>query len=817
MTAFLFLLKLHTTFAQKLITIMKKLLLLFSVLFLGTQAFSQILFSEDFDGISGPTAGGAGTYTFPPGWLLRNVDNLTPSASVNYVNEAWERREDFSFNVADSVAFSTSWSTPAGTANDWMWTPLVGTITANTILKWNAVAYDVSYPDGYEVRVMTSVQGPPTGGAGVIGNQITNSTQVFSIAAENSAWTAHQLSLAAYAGQSIYIGFRNNSTDKFVLLIDDVVVEIQTNYDLRVNNGTVGHGEYTVAPSDQLTTTQNIQLKGSIQNVGLLSVTNARLACDVMLNGSLLTTVESAITPSLAANATEAKTIDYFPTANGIYTFKFYPKMTEVDQVSTNDTIIDPNTLEVNPSVMRRDDNVATGGLGIGSGNGGYIGQTFNIETATTLESISTYFTRGYAGEEIRAFIFNTDAMGVPTTLFAATDTLFYIDDSARLYTLPMFGGPITLNPGKYAVLQQEVDSTLQVANANTIFKTNSVFVQWPTNPFGANLFSPVEGFGVNFSKPFLMWPNFNQCYGQTGGTLGAQTLASCGLSNGTATVNLDAGYSVTWEDATTNTTCVNLPAGYATYTMTNGTCTFVDSVLIENPNAPSMNIDNIVDALCNGQTGEINITISGGTAPYSTLWSDNSTNEDLVASAGTYTAVITDAANCVVNVTSSTITEPSALSATINTTDETCPLCVDGTAAVVVSGGTPNYTYSWSNGATTDSIGGLAPGTYDVTVTDGNGCLFNQSTTVNMFIGIDELVNFGLEVYPNPVVDFITVSSKKDMIVSTKVIDAAGKTIAIGSVNNFESVIDFRKLAKGAYTIEIHTAKTLIRTAVIK
>ena len=70
------------------------------------------------------------------------------------------------------------------------------------------------------------------------------------------------------------------------------------------------------------------------------------------------------------------------------------------------------------------------------------------------------------------------------------------------------------------------------------------------------------------------------------------------------------------------------------------------------------------------------------------------------------------------------------------------------------------------------------------------------------MFIGIDELVNFGLEVYPNPVVDFITVSSKKDMIVSTKVIDAAGKTIAIGSVNNFESVIDFRKLAKGAYTI---------------
>lgn len=804
----------YATFGQNYSLHMKKLLLLFCVLFLGTQAFSQIIFSVDFDGISGPTAGGAGTYTFPPGWLLRNVDNLTPEIAVSYVNEAWERREDFSFNVADSVAFSTSWTNPVGIANDWMWTPLIGPLSANAILKWNAVTYDLSYPDGYEVRIMTSTQGPPSGSNGVIGNQITNSTVVFSIATENAAWTAHQVSLAAYAGQSIYIAFRNNSNNQFLLLIDDVVVEVQTNNDLRVNNGTVSHGEYTIAPAEQLTTTQNIQLKGTIQNMGIQPATNARLACDVLLNGSFLTTVESAITPSLAANAIEAKTINYFPTADGTYTFKFYPKMTEVDQMTSNDTIYDSNSLEVTPSMMRRDDGTVVGSLGIGAGTLAYLGQTFNIETPVHVESISAYFTRGYVGRDLRAAIYNTDVSGVPTTLLVATDTLQYIDDSARVYTMPINGGSYLLAPGKYAVLQIEIDSTLALGNTSTIFKTNTVFVQWAAN--GPN-FVPVENFGATFSKPLTLWPNFDQCFGETGGTLGAQTQASCGLSNGTATVTLDPGYSVTWEDATTNATCINLPVGYATYTITNGTCTFVDSVLIENPNAPSMNIDNVVDALCNGQTGEINITISGGTAPYTILWSDNSTNEDLVASAGTYSAVITDAANCVVTVTSSTITEPSALSATINTTDETCPLCVDGTAAVVVSGGTPNYTYSWSNGATTDSISGLAPGTYDVTITDGNGCLFNQSTTVNMFIGIDELANFGLEVYPNPVVDFITVTSIKDLIVSTKVIDAAGKTIANGSVNNFESVLDFRKLAKGAYTIEIQTVKTLIRTAVIK
>ena len=162
---------------------MKKIVLSFLACLFIYSAQSQILFSEDFDNISGPTAGGAGTYTFPVGWLLRNVDNGTPAASVSYVNEAWERREDFANNVADSAAFSTSWYSPAGTSNDWMWTTSFA-VQPFTVLKWNAVTYDALYPDGYEVRVMVAPT-TPTGGSGVIGNQITSSTSLFSIAAEN--------------------------------------------------------------------------------------------------------------------------------------------------------------------------------------------------------------------------------------------------------------------------------------------------------------------------------------------------------------------------------------------------------------------------------------------------------------------------------------------------------------------------------------------------------------------------------------------------------------------------------------------------------
>jgi hypothetical protein len=133
-------------------------------------AHAATLFSEDFqtriDAVSGQPVlrcsgdGGAGTYPMPAGWLLRNVDNRTPEAAVAYVNEAWEVREDFKFDVSDCAAFSTSWYAPVGPADDWMWTPLIGPLPAVTFLNWNAVAYDPSFPDGYEVRVMVAPNAP---------------------------------------------------------------------------------------------------------------------------------------------------------------------------------------------------------------------------------------------------------------------------------------------------------------------------------------------------------------------------------------------------------------------------------------------------------------------------------------------------------------------------------------------------------------------------------------------------------------------------------------------------------------------------------
>lgn len=798
---------------------MKKLLLFSIALVAVLSAKAQIIFSEDFDGIGGPTAGGAGTYVFPPGWLLRNVDNGTPAANVAYVNEAWERREDFANSVSDSAAFSTSWTNPVGTANDWMWSPSF-TVQPNTVLKWNALSYDALYPDGYEVRIMVAPN-TPTGGPGVIGNQITNSTQLFSVVAENTTWTARQVSLNAYAGQTVYIGFRNNSNNQFLLLIDDVVAEVQVANDLRVITGTVGHSEYTVAPSTQLTTAQNILLKGSIFNQGSAAATNVALGCKVFVNGTEVADVQSTTTPSLASAATDAKTINYTPTQDGTYSFKFYPIMTAVDQTISNDTVVDPINLIVDPYVMRRDDGTITGALGIGAGNGGLIGQTFNFENAVDVESVSAYITSGYTGRNLAGAIYNTNGVGVPTTLFALTDTLVYPDDSARLYTMPINGGILNFPAGKYAffIIEFVADSTVQLGNTVNIFTPNTAFVSWPTNPNGAGVFSPVESFGSNFARSFALWPNFNLCVGETGGSLASSTQAGCGQSDGTASLNLDPGYSVLWEDNSTNDSISGLAAGVYTYTMDNGFCSFTDSVIISNPGAPTAAMDTIIDALCNGGTGSISIDIQGGTPNYDIVWSDGSTNQTLTATAGTYSVTITDSASCQATVVNLTITEPSALTTSATATDETCPNCNDGTATATAAGGTAPYTYLWSDGQTTNPATGLDPGNYSVIVTDANGCFVTSSSvTVGEDVtGIAELADYGVVIYPNPVVDFLAIEATKGTITNVSLLDASGRFITNLTKSDNVFTTDMRHLAKGIYKVVIQTTERTIVSSVAK
>ena len=132
---------------------------------------------------------------------------------VSYVNNAWIVRDDFGREIGNCAAFSTSWYVPSGTADDWLVLPPVAA-TAGTRLSWRAVTYDPDFRDGYEVRLST-------GGS----NPSDFTAVLLTVGQEEATWTPHELSLAAYAGQTVRIAFRNNSNDKFLLLLDDLLIQ----------------------------------------------------------------------------------------------------------------------------------------------------------------------------------------------------------------------------------------------------------------------------------------------------------------------------------------------------------------------------------------------------------------------------------------------------------------------------------------------------------------------------------------------------------------------------------------------------------------
>ncbi|MCD2260705.1 T9SS-dependent choice-of-anchor J family protein [Psychroserpens luteolus] len=193
---------------------MKKITLLLLLCLCTHLSYSQILFEDDFDG-SGPGIAG---------WTVTDVDGQTPNAAVSEFTAAWiEVDKDASGSggpnyggpAGDFAVASTSWYTPAGTSDDWLITPQIN-LTSDATLYWDAKAQDDGFPDGYEVRLSTSGT-----------NTATDFTELlFSIVAEDAAYQSRQVDLSAYTGQNVYIAFRNNSTDQFVLLVDNVEVSV---------------------------------------------------------------------------------------------------------------------------------------------------------------------------------------------------------------------------------------------------------------------------------------------------------------------------------------------------------------------------------------------------------------------------------------------------------------------------------------------------------------------------------------------------------------------------------------------------------------
>lgn len=187
---------------------------------------------------------------------------------------------------------------------------------------------------------------------------------------------------------------------------------------------------------------------------------------------------------------------------------------------------------------------------------------------------------------------------------------------------------------------------------------------------------------------------------------------------------NANTPLTYLWNTSATTEDLIDLPTGNYSVTISDaGGCTFSESYLITDNSATLSASFSTTNATCNAADGSIDMTVSGGTTPYSYAWSNSATTEDqtLIAS-GPYFVTITDANGCSLE-TDVLVDEANSIVTSVNVVPDVCEQSI-GEAYLTPTGGTPPYNYYWFiGGYTTSSRTGLITGIYPVIVTDANGC----------------------------------------------------------------------------------------------
>lgn len=200
------------------------------------------------------------------------------------------------------------------------------------------------------------------------------------------------------------------------------------------------------------------------------------------------------------------------------------------------------------------------------------------------------------------------------------------------------------------------------------------------------------------------------------------------------------APYTYQWAHGASQTAAVadGLCVGVYSVTITDAKgCTLTKDIRLNEPRELVLSLAESKDPLCHeAATGQITVNVSGGVAPYTYDWSTpgqpgigNTAGISGVA-AGAYTLTVKDANGCEKTATY-VLNNPAALAVQLvqaASKDPNCHGSCDGILQVQGQGGTAPYTYSWSNGQTSNQATGLCAGTHNVTITDANGCSLSAS-----------------------------------------------------------------------------------------
>jgi gliding motility-associated-like protein len=265
--------------------------------------------------------------------------------------------------------------------------------------------------------------------------------------------------------------------------------------------------------------------------------------------------------------------------------------------------------------------------------------------------------------------------------------------------------------------------------------------------------------------------------------------------------------FSVTWSGSgnipnPNQTNLSGVPAGTysAMITDANG-CELTSPVYTIDEPAQAINasVDAIVEPDCaGGSNGSIELDVFGGTPGYSYNWTPalaDSPNPSGVA-AGTYSVEITDDNGCTFNLNNIQVGEPDPLTIIIDQINNETGAGGNGGVFVSVNGGTPGYSYNWTGPGgpyTTEDINNLEAGTYNLTVTDNNGCQTTTSAEVikPLTVVVDSTFNSCYQAFSGAI--YVSISGGQGPY----------STIWVGNNNVFVTE-DLTDIAGATYTLTV-------------
>lgn len=404
---------------------------------------------------------------------------------------------------------------------------------------------------------------------------------------------------------------------------------------------------------------------------------------------------------------------------------------------------VDPNTLSasVTDTTHVSCNGGADGEIIVSASNGGipytYTWDGYPSENSSILDSLPAGTYEMTVTDSYNCEIVLTQTLNEPPpltiTVDSITDVLCTGEASGSIYTTPQGGTP----PYTYTWVNE---------SGTTLSETTDDLTDVPAGIYEISLTDS------NNCGPATLNAAISEPATALSVSISIDSLPSCpGMTDGGLTANPSGGtgsYTYLWDvpiAGNTSQSPSSLSAGTYTVTVTDdNNCSAENTIVLNDPPALDINILT-EDVLCNADSNGLAVAqVSGGTPGYTYIWRDalgNQVSLDDSAqnlSAGNYYVTVTDSNNCA-ETGSASINQPSVLTGNITHIDVSTWGNNDGSATANPSGGTPAYSYVWENAddpgniiSTDQTADNLYAGTYNLSITDANGCIWTGSVSID-------------------------------------------------------------------------------------